>query len=229
MATTGTNHATDTRTSTRRRAPKGDKRARTRAKLLDAARALIREKGYERTTLQDVAARAGMTIGAIYGNFKNREDLFIALADAYWAPVKPLIKPDSTFAEKMRALAEATVEALPERRLAAVGRLTGMAYAIANDTMRARVRDVTAQSYERGAAWVRSVTRPEDLAMPPEIFVRVLHAVMEGLTFQKLLTPDLISDDVFYAAFEALSRPRGGDRPAGQRGRSNGPFISSAP
>jgi len=202
------------RTSTRRGGPKGDKRARTRAKLLEAARALIREKGYERTTLQDVAARAGMTSGAIYGNFKNREDLFIALADAYWAPIKPLIKPDSTFAEKMRAMAEATVAALPERRLAAVGRLTGMAYAIGNDTMRTRVHDVTAQSYERGAAWLRSVTRPEDLPMPPEMLVRVLHALMEGLTFQKLLTPDLITDDVFYAAFEALALPRRSGQPA---------------
>ena len=192
-----------------RRAPKGDKRMRTRAKLLEAARALIREKGFERTTLQDVAARAGMTSGAIYGNFKNRDELFIALADAYWAPIKPLIKPDSTFPEKMRAMAEATIAALPERRLAAFGRLTGMAYAIANDTMQARVQDVTAQSYERGAAWLRSVTRPDDLPMPPEMFVRVLHALMEGLTFQKLLTPDLISDDVFYAAFEVLSMPRG--------------------
>ena len=200
--------------SPRRRAPKGDKRMRTRAKLLEAARAVIREKGFERTTLQDVAARAGMTSGAIYGNFKNRDELFIALADAYWAPIKPLIKPDSTFAEKMRAMAEATVEALPERRLAAVGRLTGMAYAITNDTMQARVQEVTAQSYERGAAWLRSVTRPGDLPMPPEIFVRVLHALMEGLTFQKLLTPDLIGDEVFYAAFAALSAPRAATPPS---------------
>lgn len=198
----------DARTSGRRGAPKGDKRMRTRAKLLEAARAVIREKGFERTTLQDVAARAGMTSGAIYGNFKNRDELFIALADAYWAPIKPLIKPGSTFAEKMHAMAEATVAALPERRLAVVGRLTGMAYAITNDTMQARVQEVTAQSFERGAAWLRSVTRPEDLSMPPEIFVRVLHALMEGLTFQKLLTPDLISDEVFHAAFEALARPR---------------------
>ena len=193
-----------TERTTRRRAPKGDKRARTRARLLEAARALVREKGYERTTLQDVAARAGMTSGAIYGNFRNREDLFMALADAYWAPIKPLIKPDSTFAEKMRAMAEATIAALPERRLAAVGRLTGMAYAIGNETMRQRVHDVTAQSYDRGAAWLRSVASAEELSMPPEILVRVLHALMEGLTFQKLLTPDLITDDVFYAAFEAL-------------------------
>jgi len=190
-----------------RRKPKGDKRLRTRAKLLEAARQLIREKGYERTTLQDVADRAGMTSGAIYGNFKNREDLFIALADAYWAPVKPLIKPDSSLPEKMRAMADATIAALPDRRLAAVGRLTGMAYAITHEEMRARVLDVTAQSYERGAAWLRSVATADQLPMPADVLVRVLHSLMEGLTFQMLLTPELITDDVVYAAFEALSRP----------------------
>jgi AcrR family transcriptional regulator len=196
--------------SAARRKPKGDKRARTRAKLLEAARQLIREKGYERTTLQDVADRAGMTSGAIYGNFRNREELFIALADAYWAPVKPLIKPDSTFADKMRAMAEATIAAIPERRGAAVGRLTGIAYAITHENMGARVRDVTSQSYERGAAWLRSVATADELPMPPDVLVRVLHALMEGLTFQKLLTPELITDDVFYAAFAALARPPAG-------------------
>jgi AcrR family transcriptional regulator len=191
-----------------RRKPKGDKRLRTRAKLLEAARQLIREKGYEKTTLQDVADRAGMTSGAIYGNFKNREELFIALADAYWAPVKPLIKPDSSFPEKMRAMAEATIAAIPDRRLAAVGRLTGMAYAITHEDLRGRVRDVTAQSYERGAAWLRSVATADELPMPADALVRVLHSLMEGLTFQMLLTPELITDDVVYAAFEALARPR---------------------
>src|SRR5262245_20470635 len=141
-----------------RRRPKGDKRARTRTRLLEAARELIREKGYERTTLRDVAERAGMTSGAIYGNFKNREDLFIALADAYWPPIKPKIKPDSTFAEKMRALADATIAAIPERRLAARGRLTGMAYTLGHEEMSARVREITAQSYELGAMWIRAVT-----------------------------------------------------------------------
>lgn len=191
-----------------RRKPKGDKRLRTRAKLLEAARQLIREKGYERTTLQDVADRAGMTSGAIYGNFKNREELFIALADAHWPPVKPLIKPDSSFPEKMRAMAEATIAAIPDRRLAAVGRLTGMAYAMTHEDLRARLLDVTAQSYERGAAWLRSVATPDELPMPADVLVRVLHSLMEGLTFQMLLTPELITDEVVYAAFEALARPR---------------------
>ncbi len=68
---------------------------------LVAARALIREKGYERTTLEAVARRAGMTTGAIYGNFKNRDELFIALGQKFWAPVKPEVKPGATFADAM--------------------------------------------------------------------------------------------------------------------------------
>ena len=42
--------------------------------------------------------------------------------------------------------------------------------------------------------------------MPPEHLVRVLHVLVEGLVMQRILTPELCSDDVFYAAFAALAR-----------------------
>src|SRR5215813_11585136 len=101
--------------------PKGDKRERTRGALLEAARALIREKGYERTTLEKVARRAGMTTGAIYGNFKNRDELFIALGQTYWPPIAPKIKPGATFAQAMHAFAKATLAAVDERAPVAIG------------------------------------------------------------------------------------------------------------
>lgn len=186
--------------------PKGDKRLRTRNALLEAARELVRDRGYEKTTLQDVAQRAGMTSGAIYGNFKNRDELFIALADAYWAPIKPKFKVGSSLEDMMRALADATIAALPERRLAAAGRLTGMAYALRHDDMRARVSEITSRSYEAGADWLRMVAGEMALPMPPDQFVRVIHALIEGLVFQRLLTPELFPDDVIYAAFAALAR-----------------------
>jgi len=191
-----------------RRQPKGDKRARTRAKLLEAARELIREKGYARTTLQDVASRAEMTSGAIYGNFKNRDELFISLAEAYWAPIRPKVKPGATFADVMRALAAATLAALPDRSKAAVGRLTGMAYTLTQDELRARVHEVTANSYAFGASWLRGAIDERELPMPPEHLVRVIHALTEGLVFQRLLTPELVPDAVFYDAFAALAAPR---------------------
>ena len=54
---------------------RGGKRARTREKLISAAAAIIGEKGYDRAPLEEIASRAGMTRGAVYGNFKNKEEL----------------------------------------------------------------------------------------------------------------------------------------------------------
>jgi AcrR family transcriptional regulator len=189
-----------------RRQPKGDKRDRTRAKLLEAARSLIREKGFEHATLDAIAERAGMTTGAIYGNFKNRDQLFLALGQTYWAPIKPNVRPRATFPEIMRALADATLAAIPDRSAAAVGRLTGLAYTLAHEELRAKVTEFTAQSYALGEQWLRSVTREEDLPMPADQLVRVIHALTEGLVFQRLLTPELMPDEIFRAAFAALGK-----------------------
>jgi len=187
---------------------KGDKRARTRAKLLEVARALIREKGHEHTTLEEIAERAGMTTGAIYGNFKNREDLFIALGLTYWAPIKPRVKPGASLADIMRAMADATIAAIPDRSAAAVGRLTGLAYTLKNEAMREQVEKVTAESYAFGEEWLHSVTKKEDLPMPAAQFVRLLHVLIEGLVLQRLLTPELIPDRFIRAAFAALATKR---------------------
>ena len=188
-----------------RRRPKGDKRERTRTALLEAARALVREQGYERTTLASVADRAGMTTGAIYGNFKNRDELFIALGETYWAPIAPAIKPGATFAEAMRALAKATLAAVHERSPAAIGRLTGIAYALTHEELRSRVVEVTRASYDFGTEWLRRFDAAE-LPMPRAKLVRVLHALIEGLVLQRILTPELCPDEVFYSAFGALAR-----------------------
>jgi len=191
-----------------RRQPKGDKRARTRARLLEAARELVRERGYEQVTLQDVARRAGMTSGAIYGNFRNRADLFVTLGETYWAPVRPVFAPEMTFADRMQALAEATIAAIPDRQEAVVGRLTGMAHALTDEALRRRVLAVTTASFGAGSAWLREAAQGVDLPMPPEQLVVVIHALTEGLLFQRFLTPELVSDDVFRAAFAALAGSR---------------------
>jgi AcrR family transcriptional regulator len=187
--------------------PKGDKRDRTRAALLEAARALIREKGYERTTMEEVARRAGMTTGAIYGNFKNRDELFVALGQAYWPPVVPKVAPGATFAEAMHAIAKATLAAVHDRTPVAVGRLTGIAYALTHAELRARVLDVTKASYAFGAEWLRSFPASE-LPMAPDVLVRVVHTLIEGLVLHRILTPELYPDEVFYEAFAALARDR---------------------
>ena len=68
-----------------------------------------------------------------------------------------------------------------------------------------RVVEITESSYEFGAEWLRAFD-PGELPMPPEDLVRVLHALIEGLVMQRILTPELCPDKVFYAAFAALAK-----------------------
>jgi AcrR family transcriptional regulator len=195
--------------------PKGDKRARTRAKLIEAAAKLVGEKGLEQTSLEDVARRAGMTRGAIYGNFKDRDELFLAVAEARWQPIVPKFKPGATYAEQMRILAEAVVAAIPARRAASIGAASYHLYALTHAKMRARYVQINAELYRKAAEGLLAFIPERELPMPANLFVRVLHGLIDGLLFLSFLTPELITEEVFFAGFEAL----GANKPGASRQR----------
>ncbi len=57
----------------------------TRENILNAARKEFLEKGYQGAWLRDIAKNAGVTTGALYGYFKNKEELFAAIvSDCYY-------------------------------------------------------------------------------------------------------------------------------------------------
>src|SRR5579864_1779086 len=58
------------------------RRQQTRDHLLAAAAQVFADRGFSGATLDEVAAVAGFTKGAVYSNFKNKEDLFLALFKA---------------------------------------------------------------------------------------------------------------------------------------------------
>jgi AcrR family transcriptional regulator len=51
-------------------------KVRTRQKVLDAARQLFAERGYEPATIRDIAKGAGMSTGAVFANFQDKAELF---------------------------------------------------------------------------------------------------------------------------------------------------------
>ena len=89
-----------------------------------------------------------------------------------------------------------------------MGRLTGLAYTLTQEELRAQVTEITAQSYALGAEWLRAMTKEENLPMPADQLVRVLHALTEGLVFQRLLTPELVPNKIIRAAFAAIASAR---------------------
>ena len=71
---------------TRKKAIAGDgKRERTRRKLIETTLALVAERGFASVSLAEIAARAGMTTGAIYSNFGSKDDLMLAVMERFMA------------------------------------------------------------------------------------------------------------------------------------------------
>jgi len=54
-------------------------RLRHRGEILDAAEAVFAEKGFHRTTVDDIAARSEFAVGTIYNFFESKEQLFVEL------------------------------------------------------------------------------------------------------------------------------------------------------
>jgi AcrR family transcriptional regulator len=60
---------------------RGARKAQTRARLLDAAARVYARRGFDGATLDEVAAEAGFTKGAVYSHFGSKEKLLLALSE----------------------------------------------------------------------------------------------------------------------------------------------------
>lgn len=59
------------------------RREMTRGALVEAASELFARKGFNGTSLEEIAEAAGFTRGAIYSNFEGKEDLLLAVVERY--------------------------------------------------------------------------------------------------------------------------------------------------
>lgn len=71
----------------------------TKKRIQDTARELFQEKGVQKTSLQDIADRLGITKPALYYHFSSREELVRSI-------VQPVVDGGQTVLAKMEALGE---------------------------------------------------------------------------------------------------------------------------
>ena len=185
--------------------PEGGKRAHTRKRLIEAAAEVIAEKGFDRASLEEIAALAGMTRGAVYGNFKNKEELFLALIETRWKPIIPPLKAGASLKEQMRIVGKTVAGVAKERRKYAAIATAFQLYTLTHASMQVKLVENNAAIYSWIEKELGKVILAESLPMPANQFVRVLDAVTTGLLFTYFQTPELITEDVFVAAFEALA------------------------
>ena len=92
----------------------------TRRQILDTALALFRERGFEETTIRDIAGRAGLSLGAAYYYFKSKE----AIVGAYYDYVQHehLVRSREAFArdgdlrDRLRAALHTKIDIMQEDR-----------------------------------------------------------------------------------------------------------------
>jgi AcrR family transcriptional regulator len=184
---------------------KAGKRARTRAKLIAAAAAVIGEKGFDRASLEEIAARAEMTRGAVYGNFKNKDELFLAVVETRWKPIIPPFEPGAGFRQQMRILGKTVAAEAQARRGQAAAATAFQLYILTHESMRLQLARQNAAVYKQMAQLLLKVVPANELPMPAAKLACVLDALITGLVFTYFQTPELVTEDIFLAAFEALA------------------------
>jgi len=97
-----------------------DKRAAVRRRqVLKVASELFAQKGFEATSMRDIATAAGFMSGSLYYHFASKEDLYIAVQDAsiskiFDAVSKAIVGVDGAW-ERLEAAAVAHAEAMLDR------------------------------------------------------------------------------------------------------------------
>ena len=183
-----------------------ERRADTRARLLDAAATLFAAHGVDAVSVDAVAEAAGRTSGAVYDHFGSKQGLLLALLDEWKHSLMGVIvdelEASTTLDERLRAVARAViVEPSPDtRRLLLLERELGLRAARNDDiaqALRARMR--AAQDNLRGgfARWRADGLLPEE--SDPDVLATAFRAVVTGLEMQQRIDGMLDTDAVVAA------------------------------
>jgi AcrR family transcriptional regulator len=186
-------------------APRLPKRARTRQLLIEAAAALIREKGFSNVSTEDVAMKAGLSRGSIYGNFIDRNDLFAAVAMYRMPRILPKPQTGTTLREQLRALGKTVAKAANENRHSTIYWAAYMQHALSDQELLRRA-EVQGREMRRQIAqeWSK-VLPPNSLSMPIDTFTKVVSALTNSLIMAHSMSPNDYDEEVIVAAFEALA------------------------
>lgn len=192
------------------RASRQERRAQTRAALLDAAERLWAERGIRGASLDEIAARAGLTKGAVYSNFASKAELVLALLERYTQAelgfggcpgVRDTGGPDERFAEAGRYYARSLSE--EETRMRALLLVELWLFGMRDFAAGWRIadwyegrRDELAHGFSHGI---------DD--MPPRDRASLAMAIDFGLALQHLLDPERVPAELYGTGMKLVLGP----------------------
>jgi AcrR family transcriptional regulator len=184
-----------------------------RRTLLDAAARVFARRGIDAASLEEVAAEAGLTKGAIYSNFAGKADL-----------VEAVVESNLRSNLDVGLAAVAASGSMPQRAQALGDELTR---AIAGQhewhllflelwqrAVRAEDRDGTLMDHRRElhdtittAIATLAEQTGTDLPLPPERLATVLLALWHGFSMEQQINPEHVPADLFGQVLALLVQP----------------------
>src|SRR5690349_224531 len=144
--------------------------------ILDAAARLFAARGYEQTSMDDIADELGATKGRVYHYYRSKADLLIGI----------LIRGSTALIEAVRPIASSDSSAT--QRLAEMSRIHALTMMINNDYQRVAFRSLNEQLFDgRGR---RQMGWDHVLALRDEYESLFLSVVVQGARAGEFRTDD---------------------------------------
>src|SRR4051794_28262615 len=180
-----------------------ERRQQTRDELLDAATRLFAARGFGGASIDEIAAAAGYTSGAIYANFAGKEDLFLSAFEKQIARhisevTEAVSGTGDDEAARTAAGAQQWVDFLDRSPDLFLLFVEYWAYAVRDPQRRAAFSERFAAFRDTPA---RMIGRD-----PADPQASAVNALVYGIAIQRIAEPDSIPDDLLQTSLEALFR-----------------------
>jgi AcrR family transcriptional regulator len=196
-----------------------EKQAQTRECLMHSAARVFARRGLQQASIDEVAEDAGFTKGAFYANFKNKEELFLAMLDERFAKriedIEAVLEGEGSAAEKSRRYGEVFAQTLRADREWERLFFEFSAYAARDEDFREELVTRYRAMHERIAAALRAEAEQhgKETVLPFEQVALMTSAMSHGFALEKLLEGDAVPDElygtmlmIFFAGLDALKQ-----------------------
>jgi len=176
------------------------RRDEVRRRLLRAALAVFTEQGYERSSLDQVAAAAGFSKGAVYSNFASKDELFLALMDQQVRDRIDRVRAalDELAGEGVSAqlAGDRLTAALTDDRDWQLLFLDYVGRAVRDPRMRERLATHRRQLRQLIADTMQDYTTRQDThsGLDPDAQALTLLALSNGIAIERFIDPDTVPD-----------------------------------
>jgi AcrR family transcriptional regulator len=170
----------------------------TKTALLDAAKQLVRERGYAGASVRELAAAAGTNIAAVNYHFGTREKLLNQAVLEYfleWADrvAEVDVDADAEPLAQLAARARQMVGDLPAAQPAFVVFLEALLQARRSPELHRQLAEHYTEQRRRAMQTIAATERGRELPLRlQEVVASYTLAVIDGLQLQALLDPDAI-------------------------------------